>query len=138
MKMEMCLVICFLVGVLVFYLLKQSCGCKTVEGQQEEERLFADLGKISEDSICDLAQKCGNGITSKRTSAPCTEAINELKELLATYYNITNMQDDESLTADDFTKLELPDLSSYVDRCENLKITRAENGCCIAPTPGGG
>ena len=33
MKTEMCLVICFLVGVLVFYLLKQSCGCKVVEGQ---------------------------------------------------------------------------------------------------------
>ena len=36
MKTEMCLVICFLVGVLVFYLLKQSCGCAAVvEGQSE-------------------------------------------------------------------------------------------------------
>ncbi len=32
MKTEICLVICFLVGVLVFYLLKQSCGCAVVEG----------------------------------------------------------------------------------------------------------
>jgi hypothetical protein len=33
MNRELCLVICFFVGVLVFYLLKQSCGCKsTVEG----------------------------------------------------------------------------------------------------------
>ena len=36
MKTEMCLVICFLVGVLVFYLLKQSCGCSAVvEGQDQ-------------------------------------------------------------------------------------------------------
>ena len=32
MNRELCLVICFIVGVLAFYLLKQSCGCKTVEG----------------------------------------------------------------------------------------------------------
>ena len=34
MNRELCLVICFFVGVLVFYLLKQSCGCKStvVEG----------------------------------------------------------------------------------------------------------
>ena len=30
MKTELCLVICFFVGVLIFYLLKQSCGCDTV------------------------------------------------------------------------------------------------------------
>ena len=30
MKTEMFLVICFLVGVLIFYLLKQSCGCSAV------------------------------------------------------------------------------------------------------------
>lgn len=27
-----CVVICFFVGVLVYYLLKESCGCKVVEG----------------------------------------------------------------------------------------------------------
>ena len=32
MNRELCLVICFIVGVLVFYLLKGVCGCKTVEG----------------------------------------------------------------------------------------------------------
>ena len=32
MNRELCLVICFFVGVLVFYLLKQSCGCNVVEG----------------------------------------------------------------------------------------------------------
>ena len=30
MKTELCLVICFFVGVLLFYLLKQSCGCGAV------------------------------------------------------------------------------------------------------------
>ena len=30
MNQELCLVICFFVGVLVFYLLKQNCGCDTV------------------------------------------------------------------------------------------------------------
>ena len=30
MNSEMCLVICFLVGILLFYLLKQSCGCSAV------------------------------------------------------------------------------------------------------------
>ena len=36
MNRELCLVICFFVGVLVFYLLKQSCGCKStvVEGAE--------------------------------------------------------------------------------------------------------
>ena len=44
MKTEMCLVVCFLVGVLVFYLLKQGCGCAAVvEGQTEidcDERII--------------------------------------------------------------------------------------------------
>jgi hypothetical protein len=35
MNTELCLVICFFVGVLVFFLLKQSCGCgAVVEGQE--------------------------------------------------------------------------------------------------------
>ena len=33
MNQTVCLIICFFVGVLVFYLLKQVCGCKVVEGQ---------------------------------------------------------------------------------------------------------
>jgi len=32
MNRELCLVICFFVGIVAFYLLKTSCGCKTVEG----------------------------------------------------------------------------------------------------------
>lgn len=32
MNRELCLVICFFVGIVAFYLLKQGCGCKTVEG----------------------------------------------------------------------------------------------------------
>ena len=33
MNQILCLLICFFVGVLVFYLLKNTCGCKVVEGQ---------------------------------------------------------------------------------------------------------
>ena len=32
MNQKLCLLICFFVGVLVFYLLKNTCGCKVVEG----------------------------------------------------------------------------------------------------------
>ena len=32
MKTELCLIICFITGVLIFYLLKQSCGCGVIEG----------------------------------------------------------------------------------------------------------
>jgi len=32
MKTELCLIICFITGVLIFYLLKQSCGCGSIEG----------------------------------------------------------------------------------------------------------
>ena len=40
MNRELCLVICFFVGVLVFYLLKHSCGCNTVvEGISDMEFL---------------------------------------------------------------------------------------------------
>ena len=33
MNQKLCLLICFFVGVLVYYLLKNTCGCKVVEGQ---------------------------------------------------------------------------------------------------------
>jgi len=32
MNQKLCLLICFFVGVLVYYLLKNTCGCKVVEG----------------------------------------------------------------------------------------------------------
>jgi len=32
MNRNLCLVICFIIGVILFYLLKQSCGCSEVEG----------------------------------------------------------------------------------------------------------
>ena len=35
MNQKLCLLICFLIGVLIFYLLKKSCGCKVVEGQTD-------------------------------------------------------------------------------------------------------
>ena len=35
MNQKLCLLICFFVGVLVYYLLKNTCGCKVVEGQNQ-------------------------------------------------------------------------------------------------------
>ena len=32
-----CLIICFIVGVLLFYLLKHSCGCNVVEGNADDD-----------------------------------------------------------------------------------------------------
>ena len=32
MNRNLCLVICFFVGIIIFYLLNQSCGCNVVEG----------------------------------------------------------------------------------------------------------
>jgi len=36
MNQKLCLLICFFVGVLVFYLLKNTCGCKVVEGNDDD------------------------------------------------------------------------------------------------------
>ena len=36
MNQKLCLLICFFVGILVFYLLKNTCGCKVVEGSEIE------------------------------------------------------------------------------------------------------
>ena len=50
MKTEMFLVICFLVGVLIFYLLKQSCGCSAVvEGQTLHPDLPCNTEEYSND-----------------------------------------------------------------------------------------
>ena len=31
-----CLIVCFIVGIFLFYLLKQSCGCQVVEGNSDK------------------------------------------------------------------------------------------------------
>ena len=52
MNQKLCILICFFVGVLVYYLLKNTCGCKVVEGGPSPE--------------C----TCDNGTPSTGTSCP--------------------------------------------------------------------
>ena len=58
MNREICLIICFLVGVLLFYLLRSSCGCgDVVEGMFDcpagQEWVLFDWGCINKkDHAC--------------------------------------------------------------------------------------
>ncbi len=52
MDMELiCLIICFLVGTILFYLLRSNCGCNVVEGNTEDDN--PDPPSPSTDSSCD-------------------------------------------------------------------------------------
>jgi hypothetical protein len=48
MNQELCLVICFFVGVLIFYLLKKSCGCGAVV-----EGLECAGTRLSDEATCE-------------------------------------------------------------------------------------
>ena len=56
MNQKLCLLICFFVGVLVFYLLKNTCGCKNVvEGQGDNACMGIKFTKDDLDNIVNLA-----------------------------------------------------------------------------------
>ena len=40
MNIYLCLLICFFVGVLLYYLIKSTCGCNVVEGQDDQDKYF--------------------------------------------------------------------------------------------------
>ena len=53
MNQILCLLICFFVGVLVFYLLKNTCGCKVVEGQNTcTSTLATDYPNVDGSALC--------------------------------------------------------------------------------------
>ena len=52
MDKKLCLLIWFFVGVLVFYLLKNVCGCKNIEGQK-------CISGQSDGTGCDATTKSG-------------------------------------------------------------------------------
>ena len=52
MNQILCLLICFFVGVLVFYLLKNTCGCKVVEGQTCKPDPASNPAEGTGDKIC--------------------------------------------------------------------------------------
>ncbi len=57
MNRELCLLICFFVGIAVFYLLKQSCGCNVVEGGVDPSFANSPLVPGRE---CGLGIECPN------------------------------------------------------------------------------
>jgi hypothetical protein len=67
MNREVCLVICFFVGVLIFYLLKQNCGCDTVvEGSGPVDFM---LGGVS-DLVSTVGKAKNTGVKVITTVAP--------------------------------------------------------------------
>ena len=55
MKTELCLIICFITGVLIFYLLKQSCGCGAMEGNGG-----SGTGTVQDDDDGDTLTDCSS------------------------------------------------------------------------------
>ena len=77
MKTELCLIICFFVGVLVFYLLKQSCGCKVVEGQSCIGEIGVGRSTLCKDCSCFAESAAQNVLNDGGTQAQANAAARE-------------------------------------------------------------
>ena len=56
-----CLIICFIVGIFLFYLLKQSCGCNVVEAHRTDCVIPSEIqSEMDWENICIKYIKCDN------------------------------------------------------------------------------
>ena len=131
-----CLIICFIVGVLLFYLLKQSCGCNVVEGN-----LMSNISEMEWKKTCEKlnCHRYNPDSSSPSTDSSCDHDKYICEDILncsntdsITIGNITidNIDDEKTTNVYEYFKCE-----TYCKSPEYIRKECFDNVCDLAGLP---